>query len=441
LRFKDIELPTASFHSLGCRLNQTEAALWAGAFRKKGYTIVEWGEPSDLVVINTCSVTERGEASCRNAIRQTLRRRSETFVVVTGCYAQVGLEALRSIPGVDMVVGTEYKDKFPAFIDEPRKLDEPVVLHSSLIDDSDFEIDATGHYHTTRANLKVQDGCDFFCSFCIIPFTRGRERSRTLPDLLREARELAASGYRELVLTGVNIGRYHHEGTSFDGMVARLEEIDSLRRIRITSIEPTTIETSLVARMARSEKLCHYLHVPIQSGDLGVLEAMQRRYSPESYRAFVDSVLDQVPDVGLGTDVIVGFPGETDEAFESTYRYLEELPFAYFHVFSYSKRYGTKAGRLPGRVGAETIKTRSARLRALSSRKRLEFGRRYLGRRVEVLFEQQEESGLWTGLTGNYLRVGTVSREPLRNQIRAVDVREVGPEIAIGTLAERTGAR
>ncbi|MGH9333149.1 MAG: radical SAM protein, partial [Vicinamibacteria bacterium] len=212
-------MPTASFHSLGCRLNQTEAALWAGAFRQKGYAIVEWGEPSDLVVINTCSVTERGEASCRNAIRQALRRRADAFVVVTGCYAQVGLEALRSIEGVDMIVGTEYKDKFPAFIDEPRKLPDPVVLHSKLIDDSDFEIQSTGYFQTTRASLKVQDGCDFFCSFCIIPFTRGRERSRKLPDLLREASELAQQGYQELVLTGVNIGRYRYEGTTFDGMV------------------------------------------------------------------------------------------------------------------------------------------------------------------------------------------------------------------------------
>jgi threonylcarbamoyladenosine tRNA methylthiotransferase MtaB len=331
-------LPTASFHSLGCRLNQTEAALWAGAFQKKGYAIVEWGEPADLVVINTCSVTERGEANCRNAIRQALRRRSEAFVVVTGCYAQVGLEALRAIDGIDMIVGTEYKDKFPAFIEEPRKLGDPVVLHSNLIDDSDFEIAATGHYHTTRANLKVQDGCDFFCSFCIIPFTRGRERSRKLPDLLREAEELVAAGYRELVLTGVNIGRYTYEGTTFDGMVARLEELDGLDRIRITSIEPTTIEMSLVRRMARSRKLCPYFHVPIQSGDAPVLEAMNRRYSPETYRDFLQEVVDTVPEVGLGTDVIVGFPGETEESFERTYRFLESLPFAYFHVFSYSKR-------------------------------------------------------------------------------------------------------
>jgi threonylcarbamoyladenosine tRNA methylthiotransferase MtaB len=434
-------LPTASFHSLGCRLNQTEAALWAGAFRDKGYSIVEWGEPADLVVINTCSVTERGEAHCRSAIRQALRRRSDAFVVVTGCYAQVGLEALREIEGVDMVVGTEYKDKFPELIDEPRKLEEPVVLHSSLIDDADFEIGATGYYHTTRANLKVQDGCDFFCTFCIIPFTRGRERSRKLPDLLREARELVAQGYLELVLTGVNIGRYEHDGTTFDGMVAKLEEIEGLSRIRITSIEPTTIEAGLVDRMARSETLCRYFHVPVQSGDRAILAAMGRRYTLESYRDFIESVARTVPDVGLGTDVIVGFPGETDDSFERTYRFLDSLPFAYFHVFSYSKRYGTRAARLEDHVPPEIIKERSRLLRELSARKRAAFASRHIGREVDVLFEQQDETGLWTGLTSSYLRVGVVSAEPLRNQIRSVRIREAGSELAIGSLAARTAAR
>jgi threonylcarbamoyladenosine tRNA methylthiotransferase MtaB len=416
-------------------LNQTEAALWAGAFQKKGYSIVEWGEPSDLVVINTCSVTERGEASCRSAIRQALRRRADAFVVVTGCYAQVGLEALREIEGIDMIVGTEYKDRFPDLLETPRKLPDPVVLHSNLIDDSDFEILATGRYHTTRASLKVQDGCDFFCSFCIIPFTRGRERSRKLFDLLREARELAEQGYQELVLTGVNIGRYEHEGTTFDGMVEKLEEIPGLRRIRITSIEPTTIEPSLVSRMARSEKLCHYLHVPIQSGDSDVLEGMNRRYTAESYRAFVDGVLAEVPDVGLGTDVIVGFPGETEDSFERTYRLLESIPFAYFHVFSYSKRYGTRAARLPEHVPTDAIKERSQRLRDLSASKRRAFGERFVGSDVEVLFEQKDESGLWTGLTGNYLRVGVASAEPLRNQLRRVLVTEAGSDLALGVLA------
>jgi len=407
-------------------------------FQNKGYRIVEWGRPADLVVINTCSVTERGEAACRSAIRQALRRQPEAFVVVTGCYAQIGLEALRAIPGIDMIVGTEYKTKFPGFIGEPRKLPEPVVLHSNLIDDGDFEVPGTGCYHTTRANLKVQDGCDFFCSFCIIPFTRGRERSRDLNDLLREAGELAAQGYREIVLTGVNIGRYENSGATFQRMIERLEEIEGLQRIRITSIEPTTIEPSLVVHMARSEKLCNYLHLPIQSSEAATLESMNRRYTPEAYREFVESVADTVPDVGLGTDVIVGFPGETDASFERTLRYLEALPFAYFHVFSYSKRYGTKAARLAGHVHPQTIKERSQVLRALSTVKRREFASRHIGRDVEVLLEQQDECGLWTGLTGNYLRVGVVSDEPLRNEMRRVTIQDVTDELALGVISERT---
>jgi len=425
----------ASFNTLGCRLNQTETAVLAGAFRAKGYDIVDWGEPSDLVVVNTCSVTEHGEARCRNVIRQALRRSPEAFVVVTGCYAQVGLEALRRIPGVDLIVGTEYKMKFPAFIGEPRKLEEPVVLHSRLIDDADFEVDGVGEYATTRANLKIQDGCDFFCSFCIIPFTRGRERSRKLDDVLREAGELASRGHQELVLTGVNIGRYRHEGHTLLDLVRGLETIGAVRRIRITSIEPTTIEWGLVEHMAGSAKLCRYLHVPIQSGDDPVLSGMNRRYGSADYQAFVEAVAERVPEVGLGTDVIVGFPGESDAAFARTEALLAELPLAYFHVFSYSKRYGTRAARIPGHVHPERIKERSARLRQLGRRKRQAFAERYLGREVEVLFEQQEPSGLWTGHTDNYLKVGVVSSEPLQNRLARVSLNEASPELAVGVLS------
>ncbi len=424
----------ASFYTLGCRLNQTETAVLAGTFKGKGYSMVEWGEPCDLAVINTCSVTDHGEARCRNVIRQVLRRSPNAFVVVTGCYAQVGLEALRQIPGIDMIVGTEYKMKFPAFIDRPRKLPDPVVLHSHLIDDSDFEVDGTGEYTTTRANLKVQDGCDFFCSFCIIPFTRGRERSRQLEDVLREARELVVRGHQEIVLTGVNIGRYRSEGRSFLELIQRLEDVEGLRRIRITSIEPTTIEPRLVDYMAESLKLCRYFHVPIQSGDDSVLEGMNRRYRADDYRSFLGGVVRTVPDAGLGTDLIVGFPGESDASFERTEQLLTELPLSYFHVFSYSKRYGTRAVRRDGHVSPQIIKERSQRLRALSRRKRREFGSRYLGQEVEVLFEQQDESGLWTGLTDNYMRVGVLSSRPLRNVFARVLVNEVSDEMALGVL-------
>ncbi len=430
-------MPRASFTSLGCRLNHTEAANWAGQFLSKGYTIVPWGEATDLAVINTCSVTHRAEAHCRNTVRRALRQSPDAFVVVAGCYAQSGLDALREIPGVDMIVGTEFKDSFPDYLDRPRKLPEPVVLHSARISRDEFEVPATGRYDQTRANLKVQDGCDFFCSFCIIPYTRGRERSRRFADLMREARELAAAGYRELVLTGVNIGRYANGGHTLADVAERLEEIEGVRRIRITSIEPTTVEGRLIERMARGGALCRYLHLPAQSGDDEVLRSMGRRYTAREYREFVDYAAATVPGLGLGTDVIVGYPGETEAAFERTCSFLEELPFAYYHVFSYSSRAGTRAARQPGHLAPEVIARRSRTLRALSDRRREAFARQRLGERVEVLFEQQDSSGRWTGLTDSYLRVAVVSSEPLENRIRPVRINSVAPDppgLAVGTL-------
>lgn len=422
-------MPRASFTSLGCRLNHTEAAVWAGQFSAKGYTIARWGEPTDVAVINTCSVTHRAEASCRNMVRRTLRRSPEAFVVVAGCYAQSGLDAIREIPGVDMIVGTEFKDTFADYLLRPRKLPEPVVLHSARISRHEFEVPSTGRYDATRANLKVQDGCDFFCSFCIIPYTRGRERSRRFEDIHREADELAAGGYRELVLTGVNIGRYRSGGRTLADVADDLETIAGVERIRITSIEPTTVEDRLVEGMAAGRALCPYLHLPIQSGDDKVLERMGRRYTTKDYRDFVERAAAGIPGLGLGTDVIVGYPGETDEAFDRTCRFLDELPFAYYHVFSYSKRAGTRAVGLPGHLPPQVIAERSRELRARSDRRRREFARRHRGQTVDVLFEQQDATGRWTGLTPNYLRVAAVSEAPLANRIRPVRVTGADPGV------------
>lgn len=430
-------MPRAAFTSLGCRLNHTEAAAWAGQFADKGYTIVPWGEPAEVAVINTCSVTHRAEAHCRNIVRRALRDSPDAFVVVAGCYAQSDFEALSKIPGVDLIVGTEYKDTFADYLDRPRKLPDPVVLHSARISREEFEVPSTGRYDSTRANLKVQDGCDFFCSFCIIPYTRGRERSRRYADLMREARELADGGYRELVLTGVNIGRYENRGKTLADVADGLEEVPGVDRIRITSIEPTTVEERLLRGMAGEGKLCRYLHLPVQSGDDGVLSGMGRRYTAEEYGEFAERAAASVPGLGLGTDVIVGFPGETDAAFARTRRVLAGLPFAYYHVFSYSPRAGTKAAQSPDRLPPEVIAERSRALREDSDRRRREFAASHLGRTVEVLFEQQDRSGRWTGLTDSYLRVGALSPEPLENQLRSVRIASVAPDppgLAIGNL-------
>ncbi len=432
--------PRASLHTVGCRLNQAETALLRARLQEGGYDLVEFGMPTDLLVLNTCSVTENAEKDCRYVIRRTLRHSPEAFVAVTGCYAQTGAQALGRLPGIDLILGGQYKMSLPELLPTParlRKRPSPQVLHSKTIDRDDFVHEGVADYRAVRANLKVQDGCNFMCSFCIIPFARGRERSRRMDDLLREAEGLAAKGHRELVLTGVNIGRYDHEGRTILDVIQRLEAIPGIERIRLSSIEPTTIPESLVEYMATSPKLCRYLHVPLQSGDDDILRAMHRRYRAKEYRDFIESALRRVPDLGLGTDVMVGFPGEDERRFANTLALASDLPFSYFHVFSYSPRPGTGALRLGDPVPAKIIAARSKRLTELSRAKRLAFYQRYAGRTLPVLFEETNRDGLEVGLTGNYIRVGVRCQDSLTNSIRDVVVSGSMDGLALGRLAVR----
>ena len=279
----------ASLHTLGCRLNQAETATISATFAARGYAIVEYGAETDVCVINTCSVTEGVEAKCRQAVRAVLRHSPDAYVVVTGCYAQVGVEVLRRMTGVDLIVGTEHKMQVAELVDVPQKSSQPRVVHSQKISRGDFIVEGVGLYTGhTRANLKIQDGCNFACAFCIIPFTRGGARSRKLDDIVREAHGLVAHGHRELVLTGVNIGTYTSEGHDLLRVIQALERIDGLERLRISSIEPTTVSEAVVEWMATSSKLCPYLHVPVQSGDDQVLHAaVAKRLLYEIDRALV----------------------------------------------------------------------------------------------------------------------------------------------------------
>lgn len=434
--------PRACLHSVGCRLNQAETALLADRLRRDGYELVDVGQPTDLFVLNTCSVTDGAEADCRNLVRRTLRHSPHAFVAVTGCYAQTGAEALRRMPGIDLIVGTQYKMALPDYLPSPSELCKqpvPQLLHTRRIDREDFVLPGAGDYTSTRANLKIQDGCSFMCSFCIIPFARGYERSRRPDDVLREGEELAARGHKELVLTGVNIGRYASEGVSLLDLVQRLERIAGVERIRISSIEPTTIPDALLDYMATSEKLCRYLHVPLQSGDDGILRAMNRRYTSREYAAFVEKAVRRIPDLGLGTDLMVGFPGEGEREFANTLRLAADLPFAYFHVFSFSKRRGTAAARMRNTVPSRTVRARSRALAELSRSKRLAFYQRFTGQCVKVLFETQDHLGRWSGLTGNYVRVGVASPMDLSNTIQNVIVAGAMDGLAIGHLAESSG--
>lgn len=431
----------ASFHTLGCRLNQAETATISATFAAHGYTIVDAGADTDVHVINTCSVTDGAEAKCRQAIRAVLRRSPQAYVVVTGCYAQVGVEALQRIAGLDLIVGTEDKMRLVELIDGPHKLGRPRVVHTKKIGRDDFTIAAIGDYsNQTRANVKIQDGCNFACAFCIIPFTRGGARSRKLDDIVREARGLVAHGHQEIVLTGVNLGTYTSDGHDLLQVIQALEEVAGLTRIRLSSIEPTTIPLTLVDWLATSRKLCPYLHIPIQSGDDGVLERMKRRYSRTEFATFVEQVVARVPDICLGTDVMVGFPGEDEAAFRQTQTLLADLPLAYFHVFPYSERPHTLARRYTDAVPPVIAQERSRILRALSARKKAAFYRRFVGRRVRVLFERREDSGLYTGFSDNYIKVGVATSSELANQLRVVEIHRVDHGLAYGTVCRPADA-
>jgi threonylcarbamoyladenosine tRNA methylthiotransferase MtaB len=434
--------PAVSFHTLGCRLNQSESASIGAGFYSAGYQVVDEAAEADLAVINTCSVTEQAEAKCRNLIRKILKQNPKSFIAVTGCYAQVGLDTLRKMPGVDLIAGTEFKMDLPKLVEEvldgrsPAKRSAPMVFHTPKISRSDFTIESYAAFdRATRPNIKIQDGCDFFCSFCIIPTTRGRERSRKLDDILLETSIWVARGHREIVLTGVNLGAYRSEGEDLADLVDALETINGLHRIRISSIEPTTVSDRILDQMARSGKLCPYLHLPLQSGSDAILSAMGRRYTRQEYIDFVQGAMARIPNLGLGTDVMVGFPGEGEKEFAETLALIEALPFSYLHVFPFSRRKGTRVTKmdLPP-VASRVIKERSRILCDLSRRRRKEFYSRAIGKTVEVLFETRNEEGFFCGLTSNYIRVGVESDHDLSGRLGWVRIEQVTNGWAQGKL-------
>jgi len=424
----------AALHTLGCRLNQSETTLLEERLRAEGYEIVPFEDATaDLGIVNTCTVTREADAKSRKAIRGFIRRNPGAYVAVIGCYSQMGHRALAEIEGVDLIVGNQEKLNVLDYV-RAGKNEQPLVVRDQFVRD-DFVIESSGDQpFSRRANLKIQDGCDFMCSFCVIPFARGRARSREFGNLLDEARHLVARGAKELVLTGVNIGTYAHEGRTMLDVIDALNDIDGLLRIRISSIEPTTIPVELFDRMNDpAHALTPYLHIPMQSGSDHVLGLMRRKYSRAELRDFVTLAAARVPDICIGTDILVGTPGESESDFADTCSLLADGPFDYAHVFKYSERDGTAAVRMDGKVSEDEKNRRSAVIRALSGRKLAAFHAKYEDKAVEVLFEMQE-NGLWSGYTGNYLRVAAGSDDILENELREVIVGRSCGDFVMGEL-------
>ncbi len=420
-----------ALHTFGCRLNQSETNALRNLFAEKDYDVVKLTEAPDIVVVNTCTVTENGDADTRRLVKRISRMNPDAKIALIGCQAQVQKERLLEMPNVRWVIGNEKKMEAVSIMKEFRE--EPQVITPPVRKTSFTVPIAEGDALHTRANLKIQDGCDFFCSFCEIPYARGRARSRQFGDILSQARAFVRAGHKEIVLTGINIGTFRDNNKGIVDIVSALEDLDGLERIRLSSIEPTTIPWALIRKMSKSGKLCRYLHVPVQSGSDDLLALMQRRYKSGYFRDFILKIRESVPEVCLGTDIIVGFPGETDFFFAQTYEMVKNLPFAYFHVFSYSRRNLAQSRRLKGTVAPTVIQERSRRIRELGFRKRRAFIHGLLKTTQRVLFEDKK-AGMWMGLTDNYVRVRLSSDKDLRNRVHSVRLYAADKDLVFGEI-------
>lgn len=420
---------SVSFKTLGCKLNQSESDAIEAKFRDKGFDVRPYGDAVDLTVINTCTVTNDADSGSRAAIRHAIRTSPAGRIAVTGCYAQVSPDEIKSIAGVDLVLGSDEKYRIFDYLESltDGKLEEPLVY---VNDEGKFDsVGEDGFVSATsraRAFLKVQEGCDYFCSYCIIPFSRGRARSRPFADAIAEARKLADQGYKEIVLTGINIGTYTYENGKTYGiadLLDGLQNVGGLERIRLSSIEPNTVTDDLLKLIRDSQVLCPHMHIPVQGGNNDQLAAMNRKYSIEAYESLMERFRKFLPDAALGTDIITGFPGETDEHFDNTLRFLQASPFTYLHVFRYSPRKGTAAAKLTNPVPPQTVKRRAAILHETNKMLKNAHARRFLGATLPVLFDH-EKDGMQTGYTPNYVSVTVAHRESLRKRILRVKLSE-----------------
>lgn len=424
---------TVSLHTLGCKLNYSETSTLTGQFHSRGFEVKEFGEDTDVFVLNTCTVTDNADKECRQIIRSVITRNPSAYVIVTGCYAQLEPAEISSIHGVDLVLGTNEKFKLFDYIDNFEKKSYSCVFTSPVNEITDFDYAYSSDIDSrTRSFLKIQDGCNYNCSFCTIPLARGASRSHEINKVVENAQKLIDSGYKEIVLTGVNTGDYLWENRSHNTIAKKyklldvLYELDKLNieRLRISSIEPNLLNDEIISLVKSSDKFCNHFHIPLQSGDNEILKLMRRRYNTEVYSELIQKIREEIPDAGIGVDVIAGFPGETNKSFEITCKFLDGLDASYLHVFSYSERKNTDAVTLPGKVDITKRKSRSSVLRELSSKKRFSFYARNSGSIQNVLFETLQADGSLFGFTTNYIKVKITGTKDLENSILQVKLRK-----------------
>jgi len=431
------EAKKVAFYTLGCKLNFSETSTIARNFQDEGFDRVDFEEIADIYVINTCSVTDNADKQFKHIVKKAMKLNDKAFVAAVGCYAQLKPEELASVDGVDLVLGATEKFKITDYINDLSKNDFGEV-HSCEIAEADFYVGSYSIGDRTRAFLKVQDGCDYKCTYCTIPLARGISRSDALENVLKNAYEISQQGIKEIVLTGVNIGDYgkgefgnkKHEHTFLD-LVKALDEVDGIERLRISSIEPNLLKNETIEFVAQSRTFVPHFHIPLQSGSNEILKKMKRRYQREVYTERVAKIREVMPHACIGVDVIVGFPGETDEHFLETYHFLNDLDISYLHVFTYSERDNTEAAEMEGIVPMNIRSKRSKMLRGLSVKKRRAFYESQIGSNRTVLFESENKEGYIHGFTENYVKVKTPWNPELVNTLHDIQLTRIDEDGAV----------
>lgn len=426
----------AAFYTLGCKLNYSETATIISGFKKRRFDIVDFDESADLYYINTCAVTEIAEKECAQVIRRALRKNPYAYIIVAGCFAQLQPEKIAFIKGVDLILGNNEKFDFFSFEREFKKhqLARIYVVNSECFNAAHIS-HSSEESGRTRAFLKIQDGCDYKCSYCTIPLARGKNRSVCEDEIENSFIKLLSNEYKEIVLTGVNVGEYSSNNCKdLLSLLRRLTNIKGDFRIRISSIEPNLVTEDILEFIADSPKICDHLHIPLQSGSSNILKLMKRRYNADFYKNIIDKVFKILPNVGIGLDIIVGFPGETQKDFEDTYKFIEGLPIEYLHAFSYSERPNTEAIRMNNKVDIIEKKDRVNRLRKLGELKKEKFYNSMIGKKNKVLFEKGKDNGKFLGFSSNYVRVELESELDIGNNFFDIEIVGANRNICYGKI-------
>jgi len=435
-------MPSVAFYTLGCKVNfyDTEA-IWQ-LFKNEGYEQVDFEtQTADVYLINTCTVTNTGDKKSRQIIRRAVRRNPDAIIAVTGCYAQTSPAEILDIPGVDLVIGTQDRDKIMPYIEQLQQERQPINAVRNIMKTREFEeLDVPDFAERTRAFLKIQEGCNNFCTFCIIPWSRGLSRSRAPESVVEQAKQLVAAGYKEIVLTGIHTGGYGDdlENYRLANLLWDLDKVEGLERIRISSIEASQITEEVLEVLKKSSKMCRHLHIPLQAGDNDVLKRMRRKYTVEEFATKIERIQEAMPDVAITTDVIVGFPGETDEQFRKGYEFMEKIKFSEMHVFPYSKRTGTPAARMEDQVDEEVKHARVHELIDLSEKMQFAYAEQFVGQVLDIIPERDYKgapgTGKVMGYSDNYLQVIFEGDESLIGKLCRVKVTEAGVNECMGAL-------